>query len=193
MASPPKKRRPALPGGRRTADHFWRAGCEYYVSGRQSFLARVGYTAGNIFHHAIEFMLKGQLAIKEDYRNFFQDYGHDLGRAWAAVKKEFPDHDLSGFDQFIETLDEFEDIRYPDLIIEQGGLLSVGTGAPPRQMGPGAPLQQFHVNVRDVDALMAKMFQLFSMNPVCYLPMSEAARDAVREDNTSTKDSWFQA
>ena len=93
MSSPRRKRHPETPGGRRVAEHFWRAGVEYYVSGRQAFEAGLVTIAGNVFHHAIEFMLKGQLAVNENYKNFFEDYGHDLGSAWKKVKQGF----YSGF------------------------------------------------------------------------------------------------
>src|SRR5262245_37812924 len=95
--------------------YFFKIGLEYYVNGRAACLCGCLFTTGNLLHHAVEMMLKGELCLTiplSDLRN--RKFGHSLTKCWEALKSVFPNENLGEFDQMMVELDKFETIRYPD-------------------------------------------------------------------------------
>ena len=101
---------------------FYDCGMQYYVAAR--FAARAGLVPihGNLFHHAIEMCLKaalvGTLTIAK-----MRQIGHHLPVLWDRFKEKETDPSLARFDPTIQALDEFESIRYPNKIVDEGMLV----------------------------------------------------------------------
>jgi hypothetical protein len=94
---------------------FYRYGFQYYVAGRFAVIAQLLPVAANLLHHAIEMLLKGELVHLEEKQR--RDMGHDLTKLWPAYKKRMAaENTLVSFDAIIETLNKFEEIRYPDKV-----------------------------------------------------------------------------
>src|SRR5947209_19244462 len=104
---------------------FYDLALQYYVAGRAALACHCPHVPGNLFHHAVEMLLKGQLsktvpmAVLKNSKKF----GHDLQPLWSAFKKLFPNEGLDEFDPMIDGLNTFEDIRYPDKILEKGAVI----------------------------------------------------------------------
>src|SRR4051812_2944148 len=102
-----------------TVRHFIEIGIDYYTSGRFAARAKLMPICGNLCHHAVEMLLKGHLAQKRSPEELKQ-LKHNLPRLWTAYKGGLPAVTLTQFDETIELLDAFEDIRYPDEIVSKG-------------------------------------------------------------------------
>lgn len=128
--------------------------------------------AGNLLHHALEMILKGELSKRLPLADIKKNYGHDMVKTWAAFKALHPGEDLSGFDQLIADLDRFEKIRYPDEVLKKGAAMSLGfVGAEARPLlrrsgGPNTP--EYTLPVKEVDALVARLFTVCRINPSAY-------------------------
>jgi hypothetical protein len=87
---------------------------QYYLAGRSATFASSMPVAGNLFHHAVEMLLKF-LLIKSSYsaNQLKNKFGHGLNKLWIAVKSILKDPALDKFDELIFGLNEFEDLRYP--------------------------------------------------------------------------------
>ena len=59
----------------------------YYVSARMAYFARAIPVAGNLFHHAVEMLLKGYLCRTLDDRGRWR-LKHNLRRTWRRFKDE---------------------------------------------------------------------------------------------------------
>src|SRR5713101_4563212 len=97
------------------AEHqFWTLGTQYYIAGRSAVFLKLVRIYGNIYHHAIETLLKAGLSREislDDLKNP-KKFGHDLHKLWPAFKAQFHWAELGGFDQTIADLHRFEEIRY---------------------------------------------------------------------------------
>ena len=89
------------------AEDFVRVACQYYVTARFAMQAQCFPVCGNLFHHAVEMLLKGGLARKRKVSDL-KDMGHDLKKLWKAFKTDFPDDVLKRHDETISTLDKFD-------------------------------------------------------------------------------------
>ncbi|HEV3260883.1 MAG TPA: hypothetical protein VG013_28785, partial [Gemmataceae bacterium] len=61
-------------------EFFFKIALEYYVNGRAACLSGCLFTTGNLFHHAVEMILKGELSRTvhlEDLTNP-KKFGHRL-------------------------------------------------------------------------------------------------------------------
>lgn len=150
---------------------FYRLALEYYVSARGALLCDVVSVTGNLLHHAVEMLLKGQLSRTiplDELKD--KKYGHALPKLWTSFTALFPTEDLSEFDPVIAGLDRFEFIRYPDRVLQQGAQigLSYGRGRPfvNRSTPPQPP--EYQVALGDIDALFKRLFPLCRMNPKAY-------------------------
>ena len=90
------------------------------LCGCYSAFAGFAPTTGNQFHHAVELFLKGALAKNGSSLDDLKKLGHNLPKIWEAFKATFNDNSFDQFDNVITSLHRFEDIRYPELIVEQG-------------------------------------------------------------------------
>ena len=77
--------------------HLFATGLEYYVAGRCAARYHLSRVAGNILHHAIEMLLKSELAKQAGLDELKSKYGHKLNKMWRAVKERHPDDDLAHF------------------------------------------------------------------------------------------------
>ena len=78
-----------------------RAGCEYYKTARFAHDAACWSVFGNLFHHAIEMMLKGGLAKRGKSSDDLKAMRHNLKKLWRCYKEEFPDSTLGRHDKTI--------------------------------------------------------------------------------------------
>src|SRR5437764_1206031 len=99
-------------------EEFLRLGVQYYIAGRSAFMAGLVPVCGNLFHHAVELLLKAKLSRTRMLGELSQrPYGHNLRLRWSALKAGFPNEVLGQLDDPIAALDRFENIRYPDSIV----------------------------------------------------------------------------
>ena len=85
---------------------------------------------GSIAHHAIEMLLKSCLA-KDDsgdqIAEYRKTYGHKLGALWKVFRSRNQHLNLDPeFDLIIEELNKWDEIRYPDQLVLEGGHLDIG-------------------------------------------------------------------
>jgi hypothetical protein len=73
-----------------TAHFFVRSGYEYYANARFAMHAQSSYVCGNLFHHAVEMLLKADLAKSGASLEELQRMGHNLKRLWRAYKTNHP-------------------------------------------------------------------------------------------------------
>jgi hypothetical protein len=168
----------------RETQAFFSLGMQYYVAARFSAFARFSPVCGNLFHHAIEMFLKGQLASKKSLADL-KDLGHRLGSLWGHFKQDVGDSALTRFDQTVTDLDAFESIRYPNQVLAYGmqSFISIShrhtTGAtwqpqivasgqqwsyqPPATQPRPEPI--FQIVVKEIDELAWVVFEKSSVNP----------------------------
>lgn len=167
---------------------FFSAATQYYVTGRYAVLAGQIPVAGNLLHHAIEMYLKGGLAQTMSLRQLKVFY-HKLPNIWSAFKEKFADPALSSFDDLVSSLHAFEDLRYPDSIRLKGMLVIMGvargSGAAPG--APSRPEPTYELYLEDIDALVDRIFQVASVNPVFFLiGLPARAREYLKDGNTQS-------
>ena len=172
---------------------FFEYGSQYYVAGRYPAFAGLTPIVGNILHHAVEMFLKGGLAKTMALDEMKRKLGHDLPKIWAAFKAQAGDKSLLAFDKVIDTLNNFEDIRYPDQIMSDGAALQIDITKAGAAMtsgsGSGASLPQYSLCLEEIDELVKTIFNAASRTPAVYLRFIKSeARDYVnRENNAFTK------
>ncbi len=169
-------------------DEFFKQGSQYYAAGRFGVFGWLNPVACNILHHAIEAFLKGGLS-KTKSLDELKKIGHKLPKLWDAFKAEVNDASLDLFDKVIANLDSYEEIRYPDKILEKGmgSQLAIGKAGPGEVGGAAAKVPQYTLSLAEIDELTAAIFKAASRNPKVYLSMmgSEAGREYVFKDNAS--------
>jgi hypothetical protein len=176
-------------------DYFYKIALEYYVSGSAALLCNNSLIAGILQHHAVEFLLKGQLSKTiplEDLKNR-KKFGHKLPKLWIAFKSLFPTENLTEFDILIDELEKFETIRYPDEILDHGAQISLGfgSGKPVSNVNPGRNEPEYQMGFGDLTALFARLFPLCRINPKAYFSfLSSWGRQVLTEMNVLPKD-WL--
>jgi hypothetical protein len=152
----------------RLREEYFTNGFQYYMLGRCAVAAWAHPVAGNQFHHAIETLLKGGLVPHktEDERIKLR---HRLPRIWKAFKAQYdPSGQLARFDALMRNLHKYEDIRYPEKIVQHGMQSSFQfcNGPPPKASGKAASkVPTYHLSVGEVDALVKTICQACSINP----------------------------
>lgn len=158
--------------------HAVEYGLHYYLAGRYSMFAGLTPTCGNQMHHAVELLLKACLARDDTWQqilNYGQIYGHDLEKLWAEFKKRNPDPTLNAHDEVITGLNRFEDIRYPEDLIQGGAMLGVGLYEVPSEHRT-APVEgsgslstpeerRFYLELPRIDRLAQTLFKASDYNP----------------------------
>ena len=153
--------------------HAVEYGVQYYVAGRFAAHARLTPVCASLLHHAVEMLLKACLAYQDTADQIRAyggraNYGHSLPTLWQEFKRRNAALDLSAYDEIITRLQAFETIRYPEQLIEQGALLSVGLYEvdPPQYMGPGQrPVPGYVLMLPQIDRLAALLFKHTHLNP----------------------------
>jgi hypothetical protein len=146
-----------------TRFHFARLSMQYYVMGRAAALHHQMPILGNLLHHAVEFALKAALAHQVDIDAMKRKLSHSLPKIWDKFLAFNPHLDGTEHAESIERLHGFEELRYPDSMVEKGGTIQfclfrheVGymPGGNMRNRGPS-----YLLVLEDVDALMAFIFK----------------------------------
>ncbi len=166
--------------------HLFATGLEYYVAGRCAARCHLSRVAGNILHHAIEMLLKSELAKQARLDELKSKYGHKLDRLSRTVKERHPDEDLARFDQLVVGLDGFETVRYPNDYMKRGAAFSIDWSPATmtsEQIGPAVP--HYALRMAEIDALVARLFKICHMNPKYFWGgASTATKDAIGFQNS---------
>ncbi len=131
-------------------------------------------------------LLKSYLARTLTSEELSGKFRHDIKRLWKAFKRKLPSEDLGQFDGLIDQLSRLERIRYPDRVIEEGAMMSMGWSAGPISVsGTGVErVPAYILSVNEIDALVAKIFQVTSRNPAFYTCMlNQYGREALSYQN----------
>src|SRR5436853_83403 len=74
---------------------LFRVALQYYVSGRAACMSGCISTTGNLLHHAVEMMLKGELSKTISLKDLKDGdkFGHWLPKCWTAFKALFSTED----------------------------------------------------------------------------------------------------
>jgi hypothetical protein len=170
---------------------YYTIGLHYYITGRYSARAWLSPTAGNLFHHAVEMFLKGYLTRSqtEQQRRRLQ---HRLPDIWAEYKTQVADPTLDRFDATITALHDFEDIRYPECLLNEGaGILfdwspRGGRSASSAMSGGGThAVPEYRLYVADMDELIAALVRQASLNLAALTPSMHAeAKQFLVVDNS---------
>jgi hypothetical protein len=170
-------------------------GIQYYIAGRAATMASLVPVSGNLLHHAVEMLLKGEFAKRISLADIRKKYGHNLVKTWETFKSLHPTEGLSDFDELIADLDRFELIRYPDVILKKGAAMSLGfvgresRPRPTRIQGDEVPA--YTLPVKEVDSLVAKLFTVCHINPKAYLVgQNDEARRVLLHMNSEC-DAWL--
>lgn len=169
------------------AHFFVRSGYEYYANARFAMHAQSSYACGNLFHHAVEMLLKADLAKSGKSLDELASMRHNLKRLWRAYKRNHPAGDLSLHDRTINRLDKHEEIRYPDPSLGAIGVNIAWSGEPGNVKVYGRGMRspkQYAVVVSDIDDLVADIIRTSSWNPDAFVGTNPAALEAIRRHNT---------
>ena len=147
--------------------HAIRYGIQYYVAGR--FAAASGFTPvlANLLHHAVELFLKACLAHDDpierirQYRNGRTGYRHNLPLLWKEFKKRNPAVARPEFDPIIEALHKFDEIRYPEQLIDGGATIIIAIFAVEGQPREVREEEQtlYVLKLPQIDELMGLLFK----------------------------------
>ncbi|MGQ0603551.1 MAG: hypothetical protein ACT4QE_17870 [Anaerolineales bacterium] len=168
----------------RESTEFFSLGLQYFVAARFAAIAQLGSVVGNLFHHAVEMLLKGHLANKMSLLEL-KGKGHRLEDLWMVFKSNIGDATLNRFDPTIAKLDKFESIRYPDRIISQGMMMKIGLVDCDESLDdPTHPEPAYDLCVEDIDRLVNAIFQMSNINPRFFTPrFNSHARIYLEKDN----------
>jgi hypothetical protein len=167
------------------SNFFVESGYEYYANARFAMHAQSSYVCGNLFHHAVEMLLKVDLARTGKSLEELQHMGHNLKKLWRAYKGNHPNAALSRHDRTINRLDKHEDIRYPDPALGSIGVSMEWSGEPGKVTAYGGMKspKQYAVVVSDIDHLIAEIVRTTPWNPGAVAPTNEAAVEAIKRYN----------
>lgn len=169
-------------------EHFFTLGIQYYVAGRSAALMRLVPVSGDLLHHAVEMLLKGDLSAETTPEELRTNAGHKLPILWAMFKKRHGGGPSAECDHVIEKLHAFEDIRYPNRIVAEGASMSVGIGGtafpyPDESSWPHEP--SYTIDVSDVDRLVSIIFDFSPYNLAFFTAkLTSNAKQILTEGNT---------
>jgi hypothetical protein len=160
-------RQPAHP------DQFLNLSFEYYLTGRQAAMARL-VAAANLFHHAIELLMKyqlvkdvpneGQATCQQKLRS--RQYGHKLRALWPEFKSASGDSTLAQFNQVVSDLDRWEDIRYGGFPLGLTIRMEFSDRkVPPVQQIAGQTEDVYTLSLEQIDELYTAMLSASSVMP----------------------------
>lgn len=166
---------------------FFNSAMQYYIAGRYAFFAVVIPVAGNLLHHAVEMSLKGALSKGGESLRDLRDLKHDLPRIWEAFKAHANDPGLHKFDGAVSALHDFEELRYPDSVLERGMQIVFSPrkepSASPVWSSPN-PAPEYALFLEDVDELFSAIFKAEGINPRFYTcRLREEAKTYLTKEN----------
>jgi hypothetical protein len=138
-------------------------GLQYYVAGRCAVATGLNPVAANILHHAVEMFLKAGLCAHttEDERKF--QLRHNLREIWRAFKSHYdPEEKLAGFDDCVQELHNYEDIRYPEGMMRPGAIgLHMQFGGAPMVKGSlgGGDVKEYSLEMSKIDAFVKAIYE----------------------------------
>ena len=147
-------------------EDFFITASQYYVAGRYAAFAAFIPVVGNLFHHALEMYLKGGLSKKGHSLNALRAFKHDLLKIWDEFKRTFNDPSLNSFDNTINLLHDFEDLRYPQS--NPPSVIEVLIDIVKQPPIPGHR-STHSLCVEDLDELVGQIFKTASVNPTAFL------------------------
>jgi hypothetical protein len=173
------------PNGSFYADSFAKSGCEYYTVARFAMHAGQPYVCGNLFHHAVEMLLKAGLAKDGTSLSELRDMRHNLRKLWRAYKDHHAEADLERHNKTVSRLDKYEDIRYPNPDLDSIGVAMEWASEPfeVKTFGGLKTPKQYPLRVSDIDDLVADMLKTSSWNPGVFMGTNQAALEAVKRRN----------
>jgi hypothetical protein len=161
-------------------------GLEYYISGRHAVFSGLNHIAGNLLHHAIEMLLKGNLLSHFTLRQLRSQFGHDIEKLWNEFKAR-SSASLTGFDNVIMDLNKFEEIRYPDKSLIDGLALSISPTQATKVIGAGGQqhnVPYYYLTWEEIDQLVKIIFKESSVNPLFFTAKyQESARQFLLKEN----------
>jgi hypothetical protein len=141
--------------------------------------------AGNLFHHAVELFLKAAMSHRVPVRRLAsRNLGHDLEALWGEFKVEHPKADESLL-PIVETLNRFEDIRYPVAGEVQCPQLHLAVFRHPEGKSMGAP-GAYALVLEDVDRLVQYIVSKIQFNKLIKMNVEQlpaVSRQALSERN----------
>ena len=174
--------------------HAIRYGIQYYVAGR--FAAASGFTPvlANLLHHAVELFLKACLAYDDpverirQYGNSRTGYRHNLPLLWKEFKKRNLAVVQPEFDPIIEALHKFDEIRYPEQLIEGGATIIVDIFAVEDQVRDDRKDDQtsYTLKLPKIDELMGLLFAAARCNRELFLAEVNDERRRLYYDKLTT-------
>jgi len=168
---------------------FFKTAGQYYVAGRYAAFAGFIPVVGNLSHHAVEMFLKGGLSKNGFSLTDLKKLSHNLPNIWTKFKTSFNTPALNKFDNAISSLHGFDDIRYPDLIVEKGMLAAINITKQAPLINTSGPEPTYELCVQDIDALVAQIFATASANPDAFLSRrfhKEDAKKYLAEQNVES-------
>jgi hypothetical protein len=140
------------------ADAFLILGVQYYIIARHAAFEFIEPTCANLYHHAVEMLVKGCLVKKMGLAGL-KKIGHSLQRLWIVFKDNCKDSSLDAFDFVISDLDKFEEIRYPEKLISDDLSIEISIGPGPSLSSSllGRP-PKYTLDVEKLDDLVSAIF-----------------------------------
>jgi hypothetical protein len=118
---------------------------------------------GNLLHHAVEFALKAALTYQVDIHAMKTRLSHHLPKIWDKFLALNPQLDGTEHAGSIERLHGFEELRYPDSMVEKGGTIQFAMFRHEVGWMPGGNWcsrgPRYLLVLEGVDALMAFIFK----------------------------------
>ena len=166
---------------------YCRIALQYYVAGRFAFLAQYFPVSGNLFHHALEMLLKGDLASQGLTDSDLRKRSHCLPDLWRDFLTHHPSLDVEKYNKTVEQLHGWDDIRYPGRVDNPVMLFD-------RQMtetkldilGPDLSEEnKYRINLEEMDLLIHEILRWTSVNPnyVRFFLRSKVAWDVYFSEN----------
>lgn len=168
-------------------EEFMRLGVQYYVAARSAAWAGLLPVCGNLYHHSLEMFLKSGLSFKYSLNDLHKKFCHRLCDIWREFKIQYPSGELEQFDTTIADISKFEEVRYPDNVLERGAQMVVDFrgSSPARISEPSSrpePLYKFYFD--DIDRLIGEICHSSSRDPLFFtLGLKSDVRKMLRRDN----------
>jgi hypothetical protein len=163
---------------------FFGDGLQYYVAGRSAFFAGCNSVAANLLHHAVEMCLKGGLSKAGLTLTELTKLRHHLPKIWKKFKQQTGVTKLNQLDGVVAALHKYEELRYPDTVLQRGMLsgfiLHKPTPSTSTQWSGKEP--QYELCLEAVDELIEAIFTSASIN-LGFFPLSQEAKEHVNKEN----------
>lgn len=156
--------------------HFADLAGQYYMSGRFAAFTHCLPVAGSLLHHAIECFLKSGLVEVHSLRDLrSRRFGHSLTNLWSEFKTLCPSSGLNVYDKSVAELDQFERLRYPDLMVSQGMQVSMVVLNSQFTRLPNGPQPPFHLVIESVDVLAKVIADACGLSKVSMFASADAS------------------